>query len=288
LSPSPSMKSPGSDAWFSAGRAAGVAHFGEGLGVDALLEEIGRQGVALPADVAHPIDPRGDGAVVAVAVVAGRRREVALGRHGLPVDGGLVLRHLVGRDLVAGHVLGVAVARPHAASTRIDVDGVRRRPDVMGGMAAHARRDVGIPQVAQAAAVDRRRVLGDLVHAQRGVVALHEGRVGVAAAAELHDLLARGLADEPLGGTHGLEAVRLGVAAVATRAPETLGLVDVAVECLGGRRQALVSRLEVACGALVHRRLGSRDPGPGQQCEQEEGRQSGRAHPNARASFVAD
>ena len=230
--------------------------------------------------------------MVAVAVVAGRRREVALGRHGLPVDGGLVLRHLVGRDLVAGHVLGVAVAAAARVRhlQRIDARlGVRRRPDVVGGMTAHARRDLGIPQLAQAAAVDRRRVLGDLVHAQRGVVALHEGRVGVAAAAELHDLLARGLADEPLGGTHGLHAVRLGVAAVAGHAPEALGLVDVAVECLGGRRQALVSRLEVACGALVHRRLGSRDPGPSQQGEQERGLPVRTPlTPKARASFAAD
>ena len=99
--------------------------------------------------------------------------------------------------------------RPHVSATlqRIDARlGVRRRPDGVGGMAAHARRDLGIPQLAQPAAVDRRRVLGDLVDAQRGIVALHEGRVGVAAAAELHDLLARGLADEPLGGIHGLHA----------------------------------------------------------------------------------
>src|SRR6266478_2562989 len=113
--------------------------------------------MALPADIAYKADPGRNGAVVAVTFVAGGRGKVALVRHGLPVDGGLVLRHLVRRNLVAGHVLGVTVTAAAGVRhvERVDAGlGVRGWPDIVSGMAARARGDLGIPELAQPAPVD--------------------------------------------------------------------------------------------------------------------------------------
>src|SRR5574341_2177824 len=49
------------------------AHLHEDLSMAALAEQLGVERMALPADIAHPRDARRRRAVVAVAVVAGRR-----------------------------------------------------------------------------------------------------------------------------------------------------------------------------------------------------------------------
>ena len=123
-------------------------------------------------------------------------------------------------------------------------------------MAAHADGDLRVVELSEPAAVHGGRVLGDLVHAKRRVVALHEPRVGMAAAAERGDLLTRRACRcNPFGGTHGLHALLVGVAAVARHAAESLGAVDVVGEGLRRRRQPVVADLEVAGRTVVLGRL---------------------------------
>ena len=82
------------------------------------------RGMALPADRADGLDLGRDGAVVAVAVVAGRSAHVLLVEQGRGVDALLVLGELVGRDPVGLHEARVGVA---AAAGLGDVPGEGRR-----------------------------------------------------------------------------------------------------------------------------------------------------------------
>jgi hypothetical protein len=58
--------------------AARDAHLDEDWGVDALVEEVRLHRVTLATDIAYPRAPPWRGAVIAMAVVAGRGREIAL------------------------------------------------------------------------------------------------------------------------------------------------------------------------------------------------------------------
>jgi hypothetical protein len=77
----------------------------------------------------------------------------------------------------------------------------------------------------------------------------------MAAAAELRDLLAPRLADEPLGRAHGLHPLLAGIASMTGRTAEPLGLVDVVLEGLGGRHQPIVAGFEMTHSAVVAGRL---------------------------------
>ncbi len=224
--------------------------------MDARLEQLGLNGVALPTHVPDPANPGRHRAVVPVTAVAGGRREVALGRHRRPVDAGLVLLHLIGGDLVDRHVLRVGVAPAAGIGDVERMDARLRigpRSDRVGRMAARAGRHLGVAQLPETAAVNRGGILRHLVDPQRRVVALHEGGIGVAPAADLDDLLARRLADEALAGIHGLHARLPAVPAVAVDAAESLRLVDVRAEALDGSGQPLVPGLEVTGRARVCR-----------------------------------
>lgn len=65
--------------------------------------------MTLPADVYDRRHAGRRGAVIAVTIVAGRRRQVPFARHRLPMDAGFVFFDLVGRDFVRRHVLLIRV-----------------------------------------------------------------------------------------------------------------------------------------------------------------------------------
>ncbi len=108
----------------------------------------------------------------------------------------------------------------------------------MGRVTAYAGRDFRVVEFHQSPPVDRDLILGDLVHAKRGIVALHELRIRVAAAANRRDLAVPGHADVPFGGIHGFEATLPGVTAMAGDAAEPLGRMHVFRVLLHRRGQA--------------------------------------------------
>ena len=82
----------------------------KGLAVRAGGDQIAIGGVALAADVDHRTDIGRGRPVVAVAVITGRRRQVALFEKGNAVYAGAVFLHLVGGNLVLLHIFRVGVA----------------------------------------------------------------------------------------------------------------------------------------------------------------------------------
>ena len=85
--------------------------------------------------------------MVAMAIVAGWRRQITFIRHHPPVHALLVIRQLVGRNLVRRHVFRVGVTRPTSISDTQRMNGGARvagRFYGMGLVTASAGRDLGI------------------------------------------------------------------------------------------------------------------------------------------------
>jgi hypothetical protein len=252
-----------------AGFALRGAHVVESLLVGALVEEVARGGMALPADRGHRLDLGRIGPVVAVAVVAGRRGHVLLIQESLGVDALLPLGGLVGRDLVGLHILGVGVAATAGGGHVPGEDGglgELGRQDAVVAVAVRADGRLGVALLEQPAVLAG-PILVQLVDPQLGVGRPHVGRVGVAAAAELGDL-------GPLGGALeglvlGLVLVRGGgVAAMAVPA----GQAELGVGVLGvlhGRGFELAVQLEVAVETTVGRRRRGLGQGPRRQEEKD-------------------
>jgi len=72
--------------------------------------------MASPADVSDAFDFGRRGAMVAVTVVACRRREIAPVQQGLAMHAGVIFCNLRHADGITRHVFGIGVAA--AASTR--------------------------------------------------------------------------------------------------------------------------------------------------------------------------
>src|ERR1039458_1405043 len=92
----------------------------------------------------------------------------------------------------------------------------------------------GHPGVAlgQVLAVDAGLIFGILVHSLRGVILPHEVWIAVAPGAEFRDCRPWGHTDESVGLAHGgLRVVRIGVAAVASRARESMLEVHAISKC---------------------------------------------------------
>ncbi len=92
-----------------AGGAPRNSHLDKELSMPALVKELGIDGVTLAADIPHPRDAGRRGAVIAVTVIAGGRRQVSFTRHYLPMNTFLVVRELVGGNLVGRHIFGIGM-----------------------------------------------------------------------------------------------------------------------------------------------------------------------------------
>src|SRR4029453_2157107 len=117
----------------------------EGLAMTAALEQVALNAVALRAQVADRRDAWRCRAMIAVAVVARRCREVAFCRQLAPVHAALVLRELIYRDVIPRHVRPVAVTPPAGVDHLQWMDGrpwVRHGPNRMRRVAARARGDL--------------------------------------------------------------------------------------------------------------------------------------------------
>src|ERR1019366_338559 len=124
----------------------------------------------------------------------------------------------------------------------------------------------GHPDVAlgQALAVDAGLIFGILVHSLRGVILPHEVWIAVAPGAEFRDCRPWGHTDESVGLAHGgLRIVRIGVAAVASGARESVLEVHATSKC--SRR-----RLEIARHLGVALQTGVPSEQPGRQQQEEE------------------
>ena len=97
----------------------------------------------------------------------------------------------------------------------------------MRRMAARAGRHFLVFFLLESLAVNRRVILGDLIHSQRGIVLPHEVRVAVALAAYFDNLKGGGLADVAFLPVHRFEAHDGGIAAVTRHATKTLGGMDI-------------------------------------------------------------
>ena len=254
-----------------AGRAPRRAHLGEGLGVDALLEELGHHGVALAADVADPRDPRWRGPVVAVAVVARRRGQVALDRPSPCRERSSCTSRAdrsgsCSRPCISRRRGSARTSRRRAADGRSTVgsDGGRMewagwqltQTATLGSLSSRSRRPW--TEVAYSATWSTRsaglyRFMNCASEWQR------PQSCGICSR--------RGLPMIPLGGVHRLHALFAGIAPVAGHAAEPLGLVDVVGERLRWRHEAIVAGLEVTGGAVVLRRLGGPGGGPSKERE---------------------
>ena len=89
--------------------AAGDAHLREDLAVATLVEQFRVDRVAMAANVDHRGYSGRCRAVIAMAVVARRRQQIAFARHHFPVHAFFVLFQLVGRDFIGCHVFFVGV-----------------------------------------------------------------------------------------------------------------------------------------------------------------------------------
>src|SRR4029453_9269479 len=92
-----------------AGGAPPNSHLDKELPVPTLAKELCVDGVTLAADIPHPRDAGRRGAVIAVTVITGGRRQVSSTRHHLPMNALLVLRELVGGNFLGRHVCGIGM-----------------------------------------------------------------------------------------------------------------------------------------------------------------------------------
>ena len=241
----------------------------EDLGVDAALELRREDRVARAADVGDGADARRRGAVIAVTVVARRRREIVAFGEGRVVHAFLVVRQLAGRqrravgEPVLGHVPRIRVAGP---AGRGDVGGKDRRlrvadqPNPVRAVAAGAGGDVVVAR-GELFAVHARRVLGRLIDALFRREAAHQAGVAVAARARRNLRLSPRRASESLR-----RAVRAclvagrRVAAVTVGAGQAALAVDVrGREQRRGSRQPGLGERRMTGEAGVGRRRGLRD-----------------------------
>ena len=204
--------------------------------------------------------------MIAVTVVAGRRRQVVLlGErrvvHAAPVIGQLGGgKRLAVRQRVSLHVVGRGVARA-AGGGHIGRKGRRLRvvdePDAVRAVAADAGGHAGIAG-GQSLAVYARRIFGGLIHALARRELVHEFGVAVAARADGDDLRARRPSAIAACGVVGGSFVCRGrIAAVAIDAGKPVLVVDVARKRFGRRRKLLLRQGRMARQALIDR-LGGR------------------------------
>lgn len=98
--------------------------------------------------------------------------------------------------------------------------------------------------------MDRRVILGNLIHPQRWVVLPHETGIGMAAATDIHDLRSRGFADVSLGGVHGAHFRVRGIATVAGNAAEAFDRVNISTERLRRLRKPRICEALMAGKAI--------------------------------------
>src|ERR1017187_1043821 len=117
----------------------------------------------------------------------------------------------------------------------------------------------------QMLAVNAGRIFGILVHSLRGVILPHEVRIAVAPGAEFRDCRPYGHSYVSAGLAHGgLRIVRIGVAAVASGARESMLEVHATLKCR--RRRKEVAR---HLGVALQTGILSGQPGGRQQEEEE-------------------
>lgn len=171
--------------------------------------------------------------MVPVASAAGGSAEVSSHRQSIVVDAVVVLRQLVGRNLVAAHVGIIGVAMPASVGNVDRIDGRPRitgRAHIVNAVAVGAHGDFAVSRC-QALPVNAGFVLAQLIGAQSGIESPHEGGIGMTAPAQLRDLGPVNLAFPSGLAAHGLvRIIAGGVAAVATGAGQTFLGVDVLAE----------------------------------------------------------
>ncbi len=252
--------------------AAPHIHGCEGRFVRALVVEVLHQHVAGTADIRHAPHARRCGAVIAMAGSATRRREVPALLEGLPMHALPVLRELVGRNLVLGHVLRIGMAARAGSGQAQRMDGRKRvfdLPDTVYAVTIDADRGRCVAG-RDALPVSAGQVLRILVHAFLRFVLVHERRVAVAARAKLRHRQAGRLADEASRPAHGrARVVRVPVSPMAVGAAKAETAVYIVRE---GRRGCFESVLQHAvalhAGVLrgARRHSGDRQKRPAPEC----------------------
>jgi len=196
--------------------------------------------------------------MVAMTVVASRRRQIALVDDRLPVNALLILLKLVGWNFIGRHIFRIGVTRAAGFSDPGRVDRRTRivgRSDRVRCMAARASRHFRVFLILESLAMNRRVILGDLIDAQRRIISPHEVRIRVAFAAHFHHLNRRWLADIAFLAVHRLETHNVGVTTVTGSATKSLGGMDIGFVELSRLRQLLYAECQMAGCAAIFLRL---------------------------------
>jgi hypothetical protein len=169
------------------------------------------------ADVLNGLNPWGDGAMIAVTIVAGRRSHIAAVVQIRGMYAGAVVFHLRGGDAVLLHIISIGMASAarvrHAGRTRGGTN-VGARPYFVHQMAVGAHGDFLITLL-QALAVDAGVIPVKLIDPDIRVEFFHVIFIGMAPGAELRCFAARRIS--PVSGSRGFCGAfihRSGVAAV--------------------------------------------------------------------------
>src|SRR6266516_3095313 len=147
--------------------------------------------MTLTADIRHRSDAWRRSAMVAMTIVAGRRRKILFVVECFRVNAGLVFRILVARDSERPHVVR---ARVTLGASVGDVRGIDRRQwvlnsaDAMNAMATDAGRNARLAFLFKQPAVDAGVVFALLIDAQARIETLHQGRVAMALATVSRDV----------------------------------------------------------------------------------------------------
>src|SRR5579883_2976431 len=186
----------------------------------ALLIQLREQYMAASTDCGNRFHLRRLGAVIPMARRAVRSRKIALLQR-CPMDAGLVVLKLIGRDLVLRHVLGVGVTpaarfwKTHFRHRRLSIFDCA---DIVDAVAIDTGRDVLVTG-RESLAVDAGLVELELIDALLWAKSPHEFGFAVAIGAKLGDRCALWLADESLRFRHGDGGIVAGrIAAMAVRA----------------------------------------------------------------------
>src|SRR5262249_18889446 len=237
--------------------------------VHAPPELLREHGVTRAADVCDRPDAGRRRPVIAVAVVAGRRRKVVAFRQLSVVHALFVISELGSRQrrsvspLVAAHMSRIGMAR----ATRRRYVGRKDRgqrivdgTNAVGAVAGRAGRYASVT-LREAFAMDARRILGGLGHALARRVLPHELRVAVPTRATLDLRVPRERPADPASGIVAPLLLRCGpIAAVAIETAESVLPVDVLRNGRGLRKTVVRETCVTGDAAIDYSRLPALPP----------------------------
>src|SRR5437016_3438717 len=194
--------------------------------------------MTLAANIRDRSDARRSGAMIAVTVIARRRRKILFVVKSFRVNAGPVFRILVARDSERPHIVR---ARMTLGASVGNIRGINRRQrivnsaDAVHAVATYAGRNACLAFFLKQLAVYARVIFALLIHAQAGIESLHQVCVAMALAAISRNVERLWFSEIAFARIfRACFRVVVWIAAMTIVARQAAGMMNVVIEGLGG------------------------------------------------------